>query len=108
MCMHVTIHALRVMDDSPIILHSHIDDVICGVVLTSVTFMGFEGDRFATICLQLVSPMPVDASAQLITVNGVGTAAGMKNNNYQCFPLTYFRVMGPIIIIIMPSVPIFL
>jgi CRISPR/Cas system-associated protein Csm6 len=44
--------------------------------------MGVEGDRFATVCLQLISQAPRDASAQLDTVDGVGTATGMKNNNY--------------------------
>lgn len=63
-----------------------IDDVFCGIALTSTTFTGYEGDRFATICLQLISQEPRDASAQLVTLDGVGTATGMKNNKYQGFP----------------------
>ena len=55
----------------------YLDDVACGVALTSMTFMGFEGDRFATVCLQLFNLAPRDASAQLVTVDGVGTATGM-------------------------------
>ena len=51
--------------------------VICGVALTSVTYMGFEGERFATVCLQLFGETPVDITAQLVTIDGLGTATGM-------------------------------
>ena len=51
--------------------------VLCGVVLADTTFMGFEEERFATVCLQLLGETPVDVTAQLVTINGLGTATGM-------------------------------
>ena len=60
------------------VLHPHIDDVSCGIALTSVTYMAIEGEGFASVCVQLFGQTPVDVSVQLNTVTGSGTATGTK------------------------------
>ena len=58
---------------------THIDPAICGIVLSSTTYTGIEGEGLATVCLQLLGETSVDISVQLDTVNGSGTATGKKN-----------------------------